>query len=168
MRYWRPWSPHASRIEKKKTVIFSTFTSYLDILQRAIVAQGHVVARIDGQTSQKNRAKEIRRFTDDDNVTVILCSVKACGVGITLTRANHVYLTDLWWAPSVDLQAIDRVHRIGQQRPVRVLRFLVKDSIDERMFALQKRKMEVSKLAFEKGRDAGAERATDIREILML
>jgi SNF2 family DNA or RNA helicase len=149
----------------EKTVIFSSFVGYLDILQGAIEEDGYNVARIDGKVSQKARAAEIRKFTNDETITVILCSIKACGVGITLTRANHIFLTDLWWAPSVDMQAIDRVHRIGQTRPVNVLRFLVHESIDEKIYKLQLKKMELAKMAFEKEKSAAAQRAERMRDI---
>lgn len=108
----------------EQTVIFSSFVSYLDILENAISESGYRLCRIDGSTSQQKRARQIQQFSSDKNIAVILCSVKACGVGITLTSANNIFLTDLWWAPSVDLQAIDRVHRIGQTKPVNVLRYV--------------------------------------------
>jgi SWI/SNF-related matrix-associated actin-dependent regulator of chromatin subfamily A3 len=129
----------------EKTVIFSSFTSYLDILSAALADAGYKHCRIDGNVPQKRRASEIERFTNDDSIMVMLCSLKACGVGITLTRANNIFLTDLWWAPSIDLQAIDRVHRIGQTRPVNVLRFLVRASIDEKIFELQLKKIALAK-----------------------
>ena len=88
----------------EKTVIFSSFVSYLGILQDAVKNVGYKTCRIDGNKTQKQRAIEIRRFTDDPTVTVMFCSVKACGVGITLTAANNIFLTDLWWAPAIDLQ----------------------------------------------------------------
>lgn len=129
----------------EKTVIFSSFTRYLDILSSALADAGFKYCRIDGNVPQKGRASEIERFMEDDSVPVMLCSLKACGVGITLTRANNIFLTDLWWAPSIDLQAIDRVYRIGQTRPVNVLRFLVRDSIDEKIFELQLKKIALAK-----------------------
>ena len=83
----------------EKVVIFSSFVSYLDILQTAIQEDGLSVARIDGSKSHKQRASEIHRFSCEISVNVILCSIKACGVGVTLTAANNVFLTDLWWRP---------------------------------------------------------------------
>ena len=116
---------------------------------------------------QKKRCQEIARFSHDPEVNVILCSVKAAGVGITLTVANHVFLADLWWSPAVDFQAIDRVHRLGQTKPVSVLRFLVKDSIDEKIYALQKEKNVMAKLTFERQtEEARGQRARDIQGLL--
>jgi SWI/SNF-related matrix-associated actin-dependent regulator of chromatin subfamily A3 len=88
----------------EKAVIFSSFVSYLGILQDAVKNAGYKSCRIDGRKTQKQRAVEIRLFTDDPTVSVMFCSVKACGVGITLTAANNIFLTDLWWAPAIDLQ----------------------------------------------------------------
>jgi len=144
----------------EKTVIFSSFTQYLDILSTALADSGFKYCRIDGNVPQKGRASEIERFTEDDSVTVMLCSLKACGVGITLTRANNIFLTDLWWAPSIDLQAIDRVHRIGQTRPVNVLRFLIRDSIDEKIFDLQLKKIALAK---EVAKPLSAKELSDLR-----
>lgn len=152
----------------EKTVIFSSFTSYLDLLSDALSSAGYDTCRIDGKVPQKKRAIEIQRFTDDDKFSVMLCSLKACGVGITLTRACNLFLTDLWWAPSVDLQAIDRVHRIGQTKPVNVLRFLVRDSIDEKIFDLQLKKIELSQEVTKPltRKELSALRANDIMGLL--
>jgi SNF2 family DNA or RNA helicase len=152
----------------EKTVIFSSFTRYLDILSTALADAGFKYCRIDGNVPQRGRASEIERFTEDDSVTVMLCSLKACGVGITLTRANNIFLTDLWWAPSIDLQAIDRVHRIGQTRPVNVLRFLVRDSIDEKIFELQLKKIALAKEVAKplSGKELSDLRAKDIMALL--
>jgi SNF2 family DNA or RNA helicase len=144
----------------EKTVIFSAFTSYLDLLSAALADSGYKCCRIDGNVPLKGRASEVERFTDDDSVSVMLCSLKACGVGITLIRANNIFLTDLWWAPSVDLQAIDRVHRIGQTKPVNVLRFLIRDSIDEKILELQLKKDALSK---ELVKPLSAEELRDLR-----
>lgn len=151
----------------EKIVIFCSFTSYLDVLQRELKKEKIEICRIDGTVTQANRALEIRKFTNDDSYSVMLCSVKAAGVGITLTRANHVFLADLWWAPAVDLQAIDRIHRLGQSRPVEVLRFIVEESIDDRIFDLQKKKMETARMTMEKDvNKARAERVSDIKKLL--
>jgi SNF2 family DNA or RNA helicase len=142
-----------SNDSSERVVIFSSFVSYLDILQAAFQEEGISFCRIDGSMSQQLRQQQIRLFsndTDDQSPAVMLCSLKACGVGITLTRANHIFLTDLWWAPSIDAQAIDRVHRLGQRRVVQVYRFMVSRSIDEKIYALQRKKLEVSKAAMEK------------------
>jgi DNA repair protein RAD5 len=161
--------------ETQKVVIFSSFVSYLDIIEQLLVQEHIPFARIDGSCSQQKRQQQIRTFNTDEPsfvgppARVMLCSLKACGVGITLTRANHVFLTDLWWAPSIDQQAIDRIHRLGQTREVSVYRFIVNDSIDEKIYALQKKKMELSKAAMEKGVGSStADRAQRLEDLRML
>ena len=136
-------SSGAPTIGTDKVVIFSNFVSYLDILFQAMQREGYdssTVAQLNGRQNLEKRRNEINRFQNEPAVRIILCSVKAAGVGISLTAANHVFLSDLWWAPAVDQQAVDRVHRLGQKKPVQVLRFLCEDSIDERIFNLQKKK----------------------------
>jgi SNF2 family DNA or RNA helicase len=143
----------------EKTVIFSNFVKYLNLLQGAVSAAGFQCARIDGTMNHSQRSKELKRFTEDPSVTVIFCSMKSCGTGITLTAANNVFLVDLWWSPAVDLQAIDRVHRLGQTREVRVLRFLCENTIDEKIFALQKEKSDLAQMTFE----SNVKRAGELR-----
>lgn len=139
----------------------------MDILQEAAEAEGYLCARIDGSCNQKKRGREINKFQTDVNTTVIFCSVKACGTGLTLTAANHVFLTDLWWAPSIDLQAIDRVHRIGQKKQLSVYRFLCKGSVDEKIFDLQKKKIDLQEMTQKpQGYDSRLERAQDMASLL--
>ena len=124
-----------------KIAIFSQFVAYLSILQQALVAEGYLVVLITGQLTQKQRTNALVKFSTDPRVKVILCSTKACGVGINLVAANHIYLTDMWWSPAVDHQAIDRVHRLGQTKTVNVVRFVVANSIDEKIIEIQKKKI---------------------------
>eukprot|EP01035_Chromulina_nebulosa_P017510 gene17510-23071_t len=156
-----------SKSVDEKIVIFCSFTGYLNVLEKEFHSLNYQTCRIDGNVNQIKRSDEIKRFTNNDNYKIMLCSVRAAGVGITLTRANHVFLADLWWSPAIDLQAIDRVHRLGQQRPVQVLRFLVNDSIDERIYELQKSKMETARQALEKDNQKKAkERVKDLKKLL--
>lgn len=89
---------------------------------------------------QYQRERSVTAFKEDPNVTVFLISMKAGGVGLNLVAASHVFLLDCWWNPSTEDQAIDRVHRLGQTRPVHVTRFVVKGTIEERILELQERK----------------------------
>lgn len=116
-----------------KVVIFSQFVGYLDFLHVALVREGYKVVQITGKLTQKERTKVLLKFTTDASIKIVLCSTKACGVGINLNVANHVYLTDMWWSPAVDHQAIDRVHRLGQKKEVTVVKFVVANSIDEKV-----------------------------------
>jgi len=158
-----------SQAPDDKVVIFSSFVSYLHLLKSVLVLdEGLNIACIDGSLSRAQRTNEIQRFNEDESVGVILCSLKACGTGISLTRANHIFLADLWWSPAVDFQAIDRVHRLGQNKVVQVLRFIVANSIDERILALQKEKVELAKLTFEKATEnARQQRFRDIQTLLL-
>jgi SNF2 family DNA or RNA helicase len=86
----------------------------------------------------------------DEEPRFMLCSLMACGTGITLTRANHVFMMDCWWNVAVENQAMDRVHRIGQTRPVRAIRFIMKDSIEQRLVNLQDAKQALGKGSMER------------------
>lgn len=140
-----------------KVVIFSSFTGYLSILHQAIEREGIGATCLTGSMTATQRSKSIRAFSTDPETRVILCSLKASGTGITLTAGNHVFLSDIWWSPAADNQAIDRVHRIGQTKTVFVYRFLMEDSIDERILALQKVKSQQIILTFEVSPEAARE-----------
>jgi len=161
------WEAKSNSFHFWQIVIFSSFLSYLQILRHELSTDGFDTATIVGSMTHKQRIDEIEKFTHDDNVPVMLCSLKAAGVGITLTRANHVFLADLWWSPAADLQAIDRVHRLGQTRDVQVMRFVVNNSIDQKIYSLQKKKMNMSKLTFElSAAQAREQRLRDIHDLL--
>jgi SNF2 family DNA or RNA helicase len=127
----------------------------LDIIQTQLHKAGHTLTRIDGSMSREARAEAMAKFdtkgTDSaDTPRLILCSLKASGVGINLTRANHVFLMDPYWNVATEDQAMDRVHRIGQTRPVKVVRFVMKDSIEERFLRVQSAKAALGKGSMEK------------------
>jgi SWI/SNF-related matrix-associated actin-dependent regulator of chromatin subfamily A3 len=152
----------------EKIVIFSSFVSYLNTLRAELTSEDIHFCHIEGSMPQKQRVEQMRRFAADESVPVMLCSLKACGVGITLTRANHIFLADLWWSPAADIQAIDRVHRLGQTRVVHVYRFLVTNSIDHRIYNLQKEKMQMAKMTFDMTREQAREqRLRDIQSLLL-
>ena len=135
-----------------KAVVFSQFVTFIDIAQKSVEAAGFRCVRLTGGVSAAGREKCIREFQspDADSPDVIFVSLKAGGVGINLTAASFVYMLDPWWNPATEDQAMDRVHRLGQERPVKVVRFVCKDSIDEKMMELQQRKRELAKAAFVK------------------
>ena len=123
-------------------VIFSQFTSHLDIIGDAMNKSGHSFVRIDGSVSATRRITNITRFNSDgeDSPRFILCSLLAAGTGINLTRANWCFMMDVWWNEAVESQAMDRIHRISQTRKVTVLRFVMKDSIEESIIKMQQKK----------------------------
>ncbi|KAJ3355764.1 DNA helicase rad5 [Allomyces javanicus] len=126
-----------------KCVVFSQFVGMLDLVEDLLRSEGIGSARLDGSQAQARREVELRAFREDASKTCLVASLKACNVGLNLTVANHVVILDPWWNHAVEQQAIDRVHRIGQTRPVRVTRFILRDTVEERMLKVQAAKMEM-------------------------
>mmetsp|Transcript_6605 Transcript_6605/g.13448 ORF Transcript_6605/g.13448 Transcript_6605/m.13448 type:complete len:129 (+) Transcript_6605:1259-1645(+) len=116
------------------------------------------------------RLKAMKAFNGEGGPCLILCSLHAAGTGINLTRGNVVFMMDCWWNSSVESQAQDRVHRIGQTRNVRVLRFVMKDSIESRMVKIQESKSAQAKGAFGKlsDKEKRVSRLQDLRKLLEL
>uniref|UniRef100_A0A7N0T786 Uncharacterized protein n=1 Tax=Kalanchoe fedtschenkoi TaxID=63787 RepID=A0A7N0T786_KALFE len=127
----------------EKSIIFSQWTSFLDLLEIPLRRKGIRFLRFDGSQSQKVRVTVLKEFNGDSDKTVLLMSLKAGGVGLNLTAASNVFLMDPWWNPAVEEQAIMRIHRIGQKRTVCVRRFIVKDTVEERMQQVQARKQQM-------------------------
>lgn len=125
-----------------KSVIFSQFTSFLDLIEPALARDRIPYLRFDGSMAQKQRAAVIAEFisTTGKKGCVLLLSLRAGGVGLNLTAAKRVYMMDPWWSFAVEAQAIDRVHRMGQEDEVKVVRFIVEGSIEEKMLRIQERK----------------------------
>ncbi|CCG83604.1 putative SWI/SNF family DNA-dependent ATPase Ris1 [Taphrina deformans PYCC 5710] len=124
----------------EKTIVFSQFTSFLDLVEIPLIEFGIRFLRYDGSLSAEQRNSALVRFEEDVDVNVILVSLKAGNVGLNLTCANHVILSEPFYNPYVEDQAIDRAHRIGQQREVFVHRLIIKDSVESRVLAIQNRK----------------------------
>lgn len=123
-----------------KCVVFSQFTSFLDLLTPALHSANISYLRFDGSMSQKERATTLTTFSARPKFTVLLLSLRAGGVGLNLTCAKRVFMMDPWWSFAVEAQAIDRVHRMGQSEEVLVTRFIVEESIEEKMLRVQERK----------------------------
>jgi superfamily II DNA or RNA helicase len=122
----------------EKVLVFSQFTSMLDIFERKLKEMDISYLRLDGST--KNRQELVDEFNNDSSKKVFLISLKAGGVGLNLTSASVVFLYDPWWNPMVEKQAMDRAHRIGQTKVVNVYKFITKNSIEEKILKLQERK----------------------------
>jgi superfamily II DNA or RNA helicase len=120
-----------------RALVFSQFTGFLRKVRDQLDAAGLPYCYLDGQT--RNRAEVLRRFREEP-VPVFLISLKAGGTGLNLTEADYCFLLDPWWNPATEAQAIDRIHRIGQTRNVMVYRLIAKDTIEEKVVALQARK----------------------------
>jgi SNF2 family DNA or RNA helicase len=115
-----------------KTVIFTQFATMLDLIEIMLLKAGFKLVRFDGrQQNVDNRKRIVHSFVSDDQYTVLLASLKAGGVGLTLTPARYLISVDPWWNSSVESQAFDRIHRIGQTHPVIVIRLLIRNSIEE-------------------------------------
>jgi DNA repair protein RAD5 len=125
---------------KMKSIIFSQFTSFMSLIEPVLTQANITFLRLDGATSQKMRAAVLQEFSESKKFTVLLLSLRAGGVGLNLTSAGRVFMMDPWWSFSVEAQAIDRVHRMGQEKEVMVKRFVVKGSVEERMLKVQERK----------------------------
>lgn len=125
--------------EGHQVLVFSQFTSLLDLVQKRLVASSLSIARLDGSTSAKSRDLAVRYF-QEGKANVFLLSLKAGGVGLNLTAAEYVFLLDPWWNPAVEAQAIDRAHRIGQQKNVFAYKLISAGTVEERILELQARK----------------------------
>lgn len=124
--------------ENHKVLIFSSFVKHLDLLQAKIESENWKYAILTGKTT--NRAEVIRNFQDDPHNHIFLISLKAGGVGLNLTSADYVFIIDPWWNPAAENQAINRAHRIGQDKKVFVYRFITEDTIEEKIQTLKSRK----------------------------
>ncbi len=121
-----------------RVLVFSSFTEMLGIMREALDARKRPYSYLDGAT--KNRSKVLDDFRREDGPPVFLMSLKAGGVGLTVTEADYVVLYDPWWNPAIERQAIDRTHRIGQTKPVTAYRLVTLGSVEEKIQALQGRK----------------------------
>lgn len=123
-----------------KSIVFSQFTSMLDLVEWRLKRAGFLTVKLQGSMSPQQRDNSIRYFMENTHVEVFLVSLKAGGVALNLCEASQVFLMDPWWNPSVEWQSMDRVHRIGQKRPIRITRFCIEDSIELKIIELQEKK----------------------------
>lgn len=133
----------------EKIIIFSQFTTLLDLVEIPFVKKDLNYLRYDGSMTATERNDTIFSFFDKPEVSVLLISLKAGNVGLTLTCASHVIILDPFWNPFVEEQAMDRAHRIGQSRPVFVHRLLIKNTVEDRIMELQHKKKELISAALD-------------------
>lgn len=131
-----------------KAIIFSQWTRMLDLVQMSLNQYSITYRRLDGSMSLASRDRAVKEFNTDPEVIVMLMSLKAGNLGLNMVAASHVILLDLWWNPTTEDQAIDRAHRIGQTRPVTVSRLTIKDTVEDRILALQEEKRKMVASAF--------------------
>lgn len=127
-----------------KVLIFSQFVQHLNLLKTYLDGKEMPYLYIAGSVGSAERKQLVDRFQSKDEAMVFLISLKAGGTGLNLTAADYVFLLDPWWNPAVERQAMDRTHRIGQDKPVFVYKFITKDTIEEKIVNLQARKQKVS------------------------
>lgn len=130
--------------EGHKALVFSQFTSFLDIVGNALRKEKITFERLDGQTPHLERRDMVHRFQTQSKAHVFLISLKAGGVGLNLTAADYVFILDPWWNPAAEAQAIDRSHRIGQKNKVIAYKLIAKNTVEEKIIELQKQKREVA------------------------
>jgi superfamily II DNA or RNA helicase len=147
-----------------RALVFSQWTSLLDLIEPHLVANDMKFTRLDGTTV--DRASVVNTFQADDGPPVMLLSLKAGGTGLNLTAADHVFLVDPWWNPAVEDQAADRAHRIGQDKPVMVYRMVARDTVEERILELQERKRKLANAALSEAGGATAITRDDLLALL--
>ncbi|PKS08899.1 hypothetical protein jhhlp_003512 [Lomentospora prolificans] len=149
-----------------KSVVFSAWTSHLDLIQLALDDAGISFTRLDGSMSRMARADAMEKFREDNSVQVILVSIMAGGLGLNLTAGSNVYVMEPQYNPAAEAQAIDRVHRLGQKRPVKTVRYIMQDSFEEKMLQLQEKKMKLASLSMD-GRGKNIDKGEAARQKLM-
>ncbi len=128
--------------EGHKALVFSQFTSFLAIVKARLDEKDIVYEYLDGKT--RDRGARVDRFQNDPDCRLFLISLKAGGQGLNLTAAEYVFLLDPWWNPAVEAQAIDRAHRIGQSNRVFAYRLIARDTVEEKVLALQEKKRDLA------------------------
>ncbi|KAI1094882.1 SNF2 family N-terminal domain-containing protein [Rostrohypoxylon terebratum] len=132
---------------KSKVVIFSQWTSFLSVIAKLLDDGGYKYRRIEGSMTVADRDASVNALTHDPDTRILLASLAASGVGLNLVAADTVILTDSWWAPAVEDQAIDRVHRLGQTRPCTVWKLVMDGTVEDRVLRVQAKKRELMNLA---------------------
>ena len=151
--------------EGHKALVFSQFTSFLALLRGQLDAEKVPYLYLDGQT--RDRQEKVEAFQSDPEQRLFLISLKAGGLGLNLTAADYVYLLDPWWNPAVESQAIDRAHRIGQERPVFASRLVARDTVEEKILDLQKSKKDLADAVIEADRRLLAKLGREDLELLL-
>jgi SNF2 family DNA or RNA helicase len=128
--------------EKHKILIFSQYIKHLDLFRDHLNQKKIPYSYLDGAT--KDRQSQVENFQQEDDITVFLISLKAGGLGLNLTAADYVFILDPWWNPAIEAQAVDRAHRIGQKRTVFTYKFITKNTVEEKILALQQTKKQLA------------------------
>ncbi len=137
--------------EGHSSLVFSQFTSFLNIVEEGMKEAGMAFSRLDGSTPVMKRKKMVSEFQSSEKPSAFLISLKAGGKGLNLTRATYVFHLDPWWNPAVENQASDRAHRIGQTSTVTVTRLIMRHTVEEKMMVLKEKKSRLYKALLEEG-----------------
>ncbi|MBW6535730.1 MAG: ATP-dependent helicase, partial [Mariniphaga sp.] len=129
---------------KHKILVFSQFVKMLGLIRDELAKMNIEYEYLDGQSSSKQREQSVNNFQENENLRVFLISLKAGGTGLNLTAADYVYLVDPWWNPAVENQAIDRCHRIGQDKKVFAYRMICRNTVEEKIIDLQNKKKKIA------------------------
>jgi DNA repair protein RAD16 len=129
-----------SKKQTLKSIVFSQFTSMLQLIEWRLRRAGFNTVMLDGSMTPIQRQKSIEHFMTNPDVEIFLVSLKAGGVALNLTEASRVFIVDPWWNPAAEWQSADRCHRIGQKRPCVITRLCIEDSVESRMVQLQEKK----------------------------
>ena len=127
-----------------KCVVFSHFLSFINLISHILTKRNILHLTYDGTMSQKMRTGRIKEFSTDQQTRVLIVSIKCGGVGLNLTRANHVFVMEPWWNPSFEHQAMDRVYRIGQQKTTHIVKFITNDTVEEKIKIIQESKQQLT------------------------
>ncbi|EIW72281.1 hypothetical protein TREMEDRAFT_36553 [Tremella mesenterica DSM 1558] len=144
-----------------KSLVFSQFVSFLDLIAFRLQRAGFNICRLEGGMTPQQRDATIQHFMNNPQVTVFLISLKAGGVALNLTEASMVFMMDSWWNPSVEYQAMDRIHRLGQRRPVKVIKLVIEDSIEDQIVQLQHKKLAMTEAALSTDPDSALGKLTE-------
>jgi SNF2 family DNA or RNA helicase len=142
----------AEETPNHKVIVFSQFTSMLDIVEPFLNRAGHKFTRYDGSMRNDHREASLEKLRTDEKCRVLLCSLKCGSLGLNLTAASRVVLLEPFWNPFVEEQAIDRVHRLNQTVDVVVYRLTIVNTVEERILALQEEKRKLAEAAIEGGK----------------
>lgn len=142
------------REEGRRALVFSQFTSFLELARAKLEAAGFSLQQLDGSTPATDRAKRVEAFQDGEG-DAFLISLKAGGTGLNLTAADTVILLDPWWNPAVEDQAADRAHRFGQKRSVTIVRLVASNTIEDKVIAMHRDKRDLAERLLS-GTDVGS------------
>lgn len=141
---------HESIDSDHKILLFSQYTSMLELIKKQLIKDGIDYSYLDGSVPGRKRKDIIHRFNHED-IPIFLISLKAGGTGLNLTSADLVIHFDPWWNPAVEDQATDRAYRIGQEKNVQVFKMITKGTIEEKIFQIQERKKKLANMVVEAG-----------------